>query len=84
MTKETPHELVEDAGEACRRTMADVLEAAPLMVRSKGCPTPYERGYTDRITNQAGPRHAPAGNASWAEKLYYRGWRDAGDMMPKR
>jgi hypothetical protein len=80
MTKDTQRG---DGAEACR-TMADVLEAAPLMVLGKGRPSPYERGYTDRLTNQAGPRHAPAGNASWAEKLYYRGWRDAGDMMSKR
>lgn len=66
MSKETQRD-VEAAGTETCRTMADVLEAAPLMVSGKGSPTPYERGYTDRITKQAGPRHAPTGNASWAE-----------------
>lgn len=39
--------------------------------------TPYERGYQDRLNGAAGPSHTPGGNASWAEKLYYRGWCDA-------
>ncbi len=39
--------------------------------------TPYERGYAARLSGSQGPRSVPNGNASWAEKLFYRGWCDA-------
>lgn len=39
--------------------------------------TPYERGYKDRLEGGRGPDRVPRGDASWAEKLYYRGWCDA-------
>lgn len=39
--------------------------------------TPYQQGYADRLGGKAGPRRVPAGDASWAEKLYYSGWKAA-------
>lgn len=39
--------------------------------------SPYERGYQDRLNGERGPRQVPRGDASWSEKLYYRGWMDA-------
>lgn len=39
--------------------------------------TPYERGYSARSSGQPGPRRIPRGDASWEEKLWYRGWCDA-------
>lgn len=37
--------------------------------------TPYERGYAAAKRGEPGPPF-PTGDASWAEKLFARGWAD--------
>lgn len=38
--------------------------------------SPYERGERDAKLGHGGPRYYPRGDASWKEKLYFRGYQD--------
>lgn len=49
-----------------------------LMV-SQAKQTPYERGYAAGLDGTGRSPEFPRGDASWAEKLYARGWSDGAD-----
>jgi len=37
--------------------------------------TPYEKGYASALAGEPGPP-IPKGDATWAERLFNRGWMD--------
>ena len=47
----------------------------PLILPSEN-ETPYERGWRARLEGRSPPSF-PRGDASWSEKLFFRGWSDA-------
>lgn len=47
----------------------------PLILPSDN-ETPYERGWRARMAGERAPSF-PGGDATWAERLYFRGWSDA-------
>lgn len=62
---------------ADRLRAGDAFEAQRLRdIEARYADSPYSRGYRDGQAGKPGPAF-PKGDATWAQRLYARGWSDA-------
>lgn len=57
--------------------MSEPIDPAEILAKPACNQTPWERGFSARMRGESGPRSVPRGDASWTERLIYRGYCDA-------